>query len=55
MAVGAILALGIIAAALAVDAERRSLEDIARPLTAVRRRLATAGMAAGRRVAPVRR
>ncbi len=47
---GAVLmaAAGIVAIALAVNAERRSLEDIARPLTAVRERMA----AGGRRVAP---
>jgi MFS family permease len=36
---GLMIAAGIVAAFLAVPAERRSLEDIARPLTAVRDRL----------------
>jgi hypothetical protein len=36
---GLMIAAGIVAVFLAVDAERRSLEDIARPFTAVRERL----------------
>ncbi|MDX6368571.1 MAG: hypothetical protein QOG93_73 [Gaiellaceae bacterium] len=38
---GLMVGAGLVAVALAVNAERRSLEDIARPLTAVRDRLAT--------------
>ena len=37
---GLMIAAGVIAIFLGVNAERRSLEDIARPLTAARDRLA---------------
>ena len=39
-AAGLMIAAGVIAIFLAVNAERRSLEDIARPFTAARDRLA---------------
>jgi hypothetical protein len=42
LGVALMIGAGIVAWFLAVDAERRSLEDIARPFTAVKRRMATA-------------
>jgi MFS family permease len=42
------IAAGLVAAFLAVAAERKTLEDVARPLTAVRRRVAAAMPAAAR-------
>jgi hypothetical protein len=38
---GLMIAAGIVAVFLAVPAERRSLEDVARPFTAVRDKIAT--------------
>jgi MFS family permease len=42
------IAAGLVAVFLAVAAERKTLEDVARPLTAVRRRVAAAMPAAAR-------
>lgn len=42
------IAAGLVAVFLAVAAERKTLEDVARPLPAVRRRVAAAMPAAGR-------
>jgi MFS family permease len=51
---GLMIAAGIVAAFLAVPAERKSLEDVARPFTAVRDRIASGTSKARRTAVPAR-